>query len=220
MNAEEEKKLTLWIDGELDDEQVRDLLDAHPELIELKKSADETGSLLRQGLPIEENLPYPDFFNHRIQQRLLEEDEVESKSPAINMKEEASYFPLFTRSRLFAGLAFAALAIGLIVNSFISPDASTAIARSEVIGTYTPNPNVIASSHYNAEAGATIIQLDGLEEIPADIQVSGIFPRSYQPDATVASTTLRSRDTNEALVILEHDHYGRPNIRLSSNDSL
>lgn len=219
MKAEEEKKLTQWIDGELDDEQVRALLDAHPELIELKKSADETGSLLRQGLSIEENLPYPDFFNHRIQQRLLEE-EVESKSPAINMKEEANYFPLFTRSRLFAGLAFAALAIGLIVNSVLSPDATGSVAHSEVVGTYTPNPDVIASSHYNAEAGVTIIQLDGLEEIPAEVQVSGIFPRSYQPDATVASTTLHSRDTNEALVILEHDNYGRPNIRLTSSDNL
>lgn len=220
MKAEEEEKLTLWIDGELEDDQVRDLLEAHPELLELKKSAGESGSILRQELPLEEQLPYPDFFNHRIQQRLLENDETEAKLPAASLKEESQFFPFFTRSRLFAGLAFGALAIGLIVHSIIGPDSIGSGIHTEIVGTYTPNPQVIASSHFDSEAQATIILLDGLEEIPADIEVSGIFPRSYQPNAALAATTLRSKDTNEPLVILENDHYGRPNIRLSSKSNL
>ena len=73
MKSEEEEKITQWIDGELDDDQVRDLLDAHPELNDLKSSTNKAGNLLRQELPLEEKLPYPDFFNHRIQQRLSEE---------------------------------------------------------------------------------------------------------------------------------------------------
>lgn len=219
MKPEEEEKLTQWIDGNLDDDQVRDLLNAHPELADLKKSAADTGNLLRQELPLEEDLPYPDFFNHRIQQRLMEE-KAETETPTVSLKEEAQYLPLFTRSRLFAGIAFAALAIGLIVHSIIGPNTADSGVRTEIVGTYTPNPQVVASSHFNAEAGATIIQLEGLEEIPADMEISGIFPRSYEPDAALAATTLRSRDTNEPLVVLENDHYGRPNIRLSRNNSL
>jgi len=214
MKPEEEEKLTQWIDGKLDDDQVRSLLDAHPELVDLKKSAAESGNLLRQELPLEENLPYPDFFNHRIQQRLQEDTDADA--PSVSLKEESQYLPLFTRSRLFAGFAFAALAIGLIVHSVLGPNPTDSSARTEVVGTYTPNPQVLASSHYNADAGATIIQLDGLEEIPSDMEITGIFPRSYQPDASLASTTLRSRDTNEPLVILENDHFGRPNIRDTS----
>ncbi len=220
MKAEEEKKLTLWIDGELEDDQVRDLLEAHPELVNLKKSAGESGSILRQELPLEEQIPYPDFFNHRVQQRLLEDDETEAELPAATLKEESQFFPFFTRSRLFAGLAFGTLAIGLIVHSVIGPDSMGSGIHTEIVDTYTPNPQVIASSHFNSEAQATIILLEGLEEIPANIEVSGIFPRSYQPNAALAATTLRSRDTNEPLVILENDHYGRPNIRLSSKSNL
>lgn len=215
MKPEEEEKLTEWIDGKLDDDQVRSLLDEHPELIDLKKSAAETGNLLRQELPLEENLPYPDFFNHRIQQRLQEED-TDTDASSVSLKEEDQFLPLFTRSRLFAGFAFAVLAIGLIVHSILGPDPAGSGAHTEVVGTYTPNPQVLASSHYNADAGATIILLDGLEEIPSDTEISGIFPRSYQPDASLASTTLRSQDTNEPLVILENDHFGRPNIRDTS----
>ncbi len=219
MKPEEEEKLTQWIDGKIDDDQVRELLNAHPELIDLKKSATETGKLLQQELPTEEELPYPDFFNHRIQQRLTEEG-AETEVANVSLKEEAQYLPLFTRSRLFAGLAFAALAIGLIVQSVITPDPAGSSSHTEVVGTYAPNPQVIVSSHYDANAEATIILLDGLEAIPADMEISGIFPRSYQPDASLATTTLRSRDSNEPLVVLENDHYGRPNIRLTRNNNL
>jgi len=215
MKAEDEEKLTLWIDGQLEDDQVRDLLDAHPELADLKKSAGETGKLLRQQLPLEEDLPYPDFFNHRIRQRLEKED-TDAKLPALALKEEAQLFPWFTRSRLFAGFAFTAIAIGLIVHSVLGPDPTGSSDHTEIVGTYTPNPQVLASSRYDADAGATIIQLDGLAEIPADIQISGIFPRSYLPDASLAATTLRNRDTNEPIVILENDNYGRPSIRKTS----
>ncbi len=37
MKPEEEEKLTQWIDDKIDDDQVRDLLESHPELSELKK---------------------------------------------------------------------------------------------------------------------------------------------------------------------------------------
>lgn len=221
MKTEDEKKLTQitqWIDGELDDEQVRELLNTNPELIELKKSADEAGKLLRHELPLEENPPYPDFFNHRIQQRLLEEDNAETQPAAASMREEARFFPMFTRSRLFAGLAFSALAIGLIVHSLLDPINSS--SQSEIVGTYTPNPNVEASIQYHAEAQATIISLEGLETIPSDVKISGIFPDCYQPDASLATTTLRDNYNNEALVILENDHYGRPNIRKARQNNL
>lgn len=215
MKPEEEEKITQWIDGKLADDQVRDLLESHPELAELKKSARETGKVLRQGLPLEEDLPYPDFFNHRIRQR-LEEDNTESTPSTVSLREEARVLPWFTRSRLFAGLAFSAMAIGLIVYSVVGPDPADFGEHTEIVGTYTPNPEVLASSHYDKEAEATIIRLDGLEEIPADMEVSGIFPRSYQPDAALAATTLRSKVTNEPILILENDHFGRPNIRETS----
>lgn len=216
MKTEEEEKLTRWIDGELEDDQVRDLLETHPELIELKKSATESSQLLRQELPLEETIPYPDFFNHRIQQRLQENEKTAAEPTVTSLKEESQFLPFFTRSRLFAGLAFAALAVGLIVHSILGPDPIESSVHTEIVDTYTPNPNVIASSHYDSDAQATIILLEGLEEIPADIKVSGIFPRSYQPDAALATTTLRSKDNNKVLVILENDHYGRPNIRTAS----
>ncbi len=215
MKAAEEEKITQWIDGKLSDEQVGDLLESHPELSGLKQSAAETGQVLRQGLPLEENLPYPDFFNHRVRQR-LEEESVGSPQATVSLAEEARILPWFTRSRLFAGLAFTAMAIGLVVYSVLGPTPLGFNERTEIVGTYTPNPEVLASSHYDKEAQATIIHLDGLEEIPADMKISGVFPRSYQPDAALAATTLLSKESNEPLLILENDHYGRPNIRETS----
>ena len=182
-SPDEEARITRWIDGELDDDAVADLLSAHPGLAEEKKSCPTSfGGLLHSELAPdrEKDVPYADFFSHRIRQRILEDDEEEMPSgdESVSLKEEAEYLPLFTRMRWTAGLAFVAMLVGIVgYNLMTSPSA----VGSEVVSTYTPDPMVTATTRYDSDAEATVIELDGLAEIPVDHSIAGVFAGSYQP---------------------------------------
>ena len=67
LNDEDEQRITRWIDGELSDNDVADLLSAHPELADEKKNASALGDLLRQELQPDREADVPE--GRRIQYR-------------------------------------------------------------------------------------------------------------------------------------------------------
>ncbi len=210
MKPNEEEMLTQWIDGELDDAEVAELLEAHPEWKDAKAEAQRVGNLLRSEMKAEEAVPYPDFFNHQIRKRILEEEEEAATEPA-GWKEQAALFPWFTRFRLISGTAFVALLVGFVAMVATSPTGHT-----EIVSTYTPNPGVTASMEYSDSAKAMVIRLDGLDEIPATQEVAGFRVKSYQPDIDARALTLEPADGAGQMLVLSADRAGLPEVRTAS----
>jgi negative regulator of sigma E activity len=214
-SPDDEARITRWIDGELDDDAVADLLSAHPELAAEKSRAHQLGDLLHSELAPEreKDVPYADFFSHRVRQRILEDDEEENvpASTSATLKDEATYLPLFTRLRYAAGMAFVVMLVGIVGYALFTPSSGSAFG-SEVVSTYTPDPNVTATTRYDSEAGATIIDLEGLAEIPVDHSIAGVFPGSYQPCGDFGRTILTDPANGQPLLALAIDSSGRPEI--------
>lgn len=213
MTPEDEQRITRWIDGELDDGEVADLLEAHPELADEKIEAGALGDLLRTelGPDREADVPYADFFSHRVHQRIAEGDLGEDESDAsdgVGLREEAQILPLFTRLRFAAGLAFVLMLVSIVGYAMFT--SSPPAFGSEVVSTYTPDPSVTATTRYSSEAEATIIELDGLAEVPAEKEIAGVSPNSHQPTADSSRTVLTDSSDGHPLLALAIDADGRP----------
>lgn len=212
MKPTDEERITRWIDGELGDSDVADLLVADPELTTAKHDASELGDLLRQQLKPDRaaDVPHADFFSYRLRERIVEEANAESSgaSGGISLREEAQILPLFTRMRFVAGLAFVVMLAAMIGHAILTTS-STALG-SEVVSTYTPDPGVIATTHYSDQAGATVIVLEGIAEVPTAQSIAGVFPNSYQPCGDFGRTVLTDHRNGHPLLALAIDGNGRP----------
>ena len=214
-SPEDQQRITRWIDGELADDDVADLLSTHPELAEEKSRAHQLGDLLHRELAPEREaeVPYGDFFSHRVRQRILEDDEGESATATegATLKDEATYLPLFTKMRYAAGLAFVLLLASIIGYAMFTSSTGSAYG-SEVVSTYPPDPAVTATTRYDSEAEATVIELEGLAEIPVNQSIAGVFPGSYQPCGDFGRTILTDPANGHPLLALAIDSSGRPEI--------
>ncbi len=212
MKPTDEERITLWIDGELSDSDVADLLVADPELASVKREATNLGDLLRQELKADRaaDVPHADFFSHRLRERIVEEANADSSdaSARVSLREEAQILPLFTRMRFAAGLAFVVMLAAMIGHAILT-SSSTAVG-SEVVSTYTPDPDVTATTRYSDEAEATVIVLEGIAEVPTGQSIAGVFPDSYQPCGDFGRTVLTDHSDGHPLLALAIDANGRP----------
>lgn len=212
MKPTDEERITRWIDGELSDSDVADLLAADPELTTAKREAGELGELLRQELKPERSadVPHADFFSHRLRERIVEEANTGSSdaSAGLSLREEARILPLFTRMRFAAGMAFVLMLAAMIGHAVWTTSSSA--AGSEVVSTYTPDPDVVATTRYSSEAEATVIVLEGVAEVPTGQSIAGVFPDSYQPCGDFGRTVLTDHSNGHPLLALAIDANGRP----------
>jgi len=212
MKPTDEERITRWVDGELGDSDVADLLAADPDLANARREAGELGDLLRQELKPDRNtdVPHADFFSHRLRERIVEEANADptNASVGVSLREEAQILPLFTRMRFAAGLAFVIMVAAMIGHAILT-SSSTALG-SEVVSTYTPDPDVTATSRYSDEAGATVIVLEGVTEVPTEQSIAGVFPDSYQPCGDFGRTVLTDHSNGHPLLALAIDANGRP----------
>ena len=212
MKPTDEERITRWIDGELSDSDVADLLSADPELTTAKREAGELGELLRQELKPERSadVPHADFFSHRLRERIVEEANTGSSdaSAGLSLREEARILPLVTRMRFAAGMAFVLMLAAMIGHAVWTTSSSA--AGSEVVSTYTPDPDVVATTRYSSEAEATVIVLEGVAEVPTGQSIAGVFPDSYQPCGDFGRTVLTDHSNGHPLLALAIDANGRP----------
>lgn len=201
MKPDDEAKITRWIDGELDDAEVAELLAAHPELRREKEAARKLGKLLREELETGEKIPFPDFFNRQIQRHIEEEQELEERKKAYEGIPEAGFFSWFTFTRNVAGAALLVLLGVLIGKAFFD----SRVTGSEIVYTYAPDPAVNATQYYSKSANATVLELEGLAAIPADEVITGNRTASYQPADDFGMTTLYSASASEPALILVTD---------------
>ncbi|MFT5467262.1 MAG: hypothetical protein ACI8UO_002366 [Verrucomicrobiales bacterium] len=206
MKESDQHRVTRWIDGELTDDEVRDLLEQHPELLVEKTEALRLGEQLRQELPAEEEIPHPDFFNHQIEQE-IQGDHPESMP--------AQLFPVFQRMKwtAFAGaIVMVVLLCGMGMGWFGGKDAAIPGDRTEIVSVYAPDPNHEATVSWSKDAEATVMTISGLEPVSGTTQIAGYFPDSSTRNPGLASTTFFA-ENGEPLLVLTISSLGLPSIR-------
>ena len=198
MKPSEQERLTRWIDGELTDDEVGDLLEAYPEMKTAKAESERIGELLRAEVDSEEKIPHGDFFNHQIRHRIEELEEERT----TGWRDELQVFPWFTRFRIISGFGFAAVVVGLIAFGLSTPPAD----RSEVVMTYTPVPGATATAEYHRGAEATVIRLSGIDDV-----------REAEPASVESVSPIHDR---EVVFAFRSGHERHPILALAGDSSL
>lgn len=157
----EDIELLRWLDDEmtpLERERFAARLTVEPALRREAESLQGLRRTLREHLPQEMAVPHADFFNSQIQVRLAREVPARRGS-------STSWLAFLRLPRLATAAALVLLAVLVL-----RPDSG---GDSRVLATYTPDPEVHATTHFSEAAGATVLLLDGLEEMPAERPLVG-----------------------------------------------
>jgi hypothetical protein len=176
-----EARLTRWIDDALTPEARREweasLRDpAERERAEAeRRSAESLRRLVREhGLGGAE-LPFPDFFNSQVSKRIR-------AAGALPAAAGPAWLEWLRRPWMPVAAAGCAAAAVLAYSHLRPGDSGT-----RVISVYSPEPNAVATAVMAEDAGAVIIDVQGLESFPSDRVVVGWRPE--EPGALVASVT-------------------------------
>ena len=170
--------LTQWMDGELEGEPLRQVeawAQTHPELLAERDAVQAMSASIRAHVPESVEPPYPDFFNQRIL-RTIEEDQMAVAAPQTGRLRETS--PSFWQW-LAMPLAAGAMAVCFYLGTQVSNEPASpttpmvATAPSANSSVYTPDGDVQANMFKSADAQATVIVLEGLDDIPDDFEMAG-----------------------------------------------
>ena len=174
--APDEAMLTLWTDGELDgDELARVELWAqdHPELLVERDAVRAMQSSIQANMPASVEPPYADFFNLRIL-RAIENEKAES---GVRVRSTGSQW---MGSKFNKWLALPAAAAAMLMCFYMGTQVSpmpeslapmAAVSAKPAI--YMPDGDVRANIFSSDDNGATVIVLEGLEDIPDDFEIVG-----------------------------------------------
>jgi hypothetical protein len=179
-----EELMTRWIDGHLT-----------PDL----------GGLLRQHLPSVMEPPSPEFFTSRIM------EEIKGASVVTLPVARPAGFRSWLRQPWFAPLASAAAValLFLAMNGARPGAAATSVARA-----YAPDPKVVANAFYSEEAGAVVIDLQGLEAVPDDREIRAYDVADAAPAAPGQPLVLHAAtDPDRAILVLSPDASAGPRFR-------
>lgn len=211
-----EELMTRWIDGHLSPAEMQAVeraLAAEPLLAREKDSAEKLGDLLRQHLPSSLEPASPEFFTSRIMEDIKGVPVVRSTTPA---KARAGGLMSWLRQPWFAPLASAAVVALLFLATNQSPRAGS--DALDVARVYAPDPNVTASSFYSEEAGATVIDLKGLQAVPNDREIRAYDIADAEPAAPGKPLVLHAANNPErAVLVLSPDTSDGPRFRELAN---
>jgi hypothetical protein len=190
--TDDEIRLTRWLDGELGEPEVRDLIERDPELVALRQDMERIGVSLREIFPPAEEPPFPELFNKQIL-RKIEELPANRWQAAWRLFRESLADWMNESQWALPASASALLVVGLAV---VTAAGSSRIAHSEVVHTYAPHPEHSVSTDFVRRAQATVIVLEGLEAVPDDHRITGFFRSGTEtgPDAAPAAAVVYSLD--------------------------
>lgn len=196
--------LTQWIDGELQGEELR-RVDAwakdHPELLTERDAIRLMNAQLQEHLPASVDPPYPDFFNQRILRTIEEEKRLDQQSSRSGSQSTSASSRFW--QWLAAPMAAAAMAICFFLgaqfghspapSNLISGGGQSAIVASSEASVYTPDGAVHADVFTSAAADATVIVLEGLADIPDEMEMAG-SPVSRPSGSVMIRTSAATAD--------------------------
>jgi hypothetical protein len=197
----DEALLALWLDDELQGEELARMeawASGQPEQLAAREEVREWRQSIAAVIPADEEPPYADFFNSRIEksireqtaavERMIETDSAPAKAP-------------FWRSWFVPATAFAGMALAFWVGTKTHSDmADKPLAKAEEPGIspvyYTPEQGVNAEWVKGAGESATVIVLQGVNAIPdaLDFSETVSYPNPDAPasaDATAAPKLAR-----------------------------
>ncbi len=160
----DEATLTLWMDGNLEGpalDEVELWVKDHPELLSQRHSIQAINEEIKAQIPNSTEPPYPDFFNQQIFRR------IEQETPLTEVKEKPT---VSLWQRLLLPTALAGMACCFFIGTQIGgQDGSSTPSHTAYI--YTPDDSVSADL-YTAADNSTIIVLEGLEDIPDELDIA------------------------------------------------
>lgn len=204
----EDHDLIRWLDGEMNDTELAAFEARLKDDPVLAKEAGELRALsagIRDHLPAEMKVPHADFFNSQIQVR-IEMDMDESPQKQTENASLADSLLAWLRQPWFATAGAVALAVLGFV--WMRPHTQDT-GHSLILSSYTPGLGVEASTYHDNDADATVLMLDGLDEVPADHKISGISVHRSETQTDVAATTLFDA-TGAPLLVISRNAVGHP----------
>lgn len=174
--APDPAELTLWMDGELDGDdltRVESWVKDHPEYLAEREAVQAMQSEIQASIPASIEPPYADFFNQRIL-RAIEDD-----GPHASAQKASQGLGAIV-GKLGKWLALPAAAAAMLVCfymgtqvSHLSEPLAPIVKVSTTPAIYMPDGNVRANLVSSEDNGATVIVLEGLEDIPDDFEIVG-----------------------------------------------
>jgi anti-sigma factor RsiW len=197
----DELELMRWLDGQMSPAQSAQFEQklANNEALRCEAEGFKALSLGIQAHVPKAELHNADFFNHQIQEAIA----AERKQVKAPVESGPSVWEWLRRTFAVTGAAAA------VVAAMFTFWPSTRV--SEVVGSYAPNADIQVSSHYNTEAKATVLMLEGLEEIPADQPLIGYSVSRSETDTELATTRLYD-ESGRMVALLTQNAMNQPSI--------
>ncbi|MGJ8672365.1 hypothetical protein [Rubritalea sp.] len=164
MNKPENATIQSWLNGELEGGALREMeawAEEHAEELEMEMGWQPLGQEITEIVPANEQPPHADFFNERVKLHALAADEEVTPAKPASFWQKLNW--------LLAPTAIAGVALGFYLGSSVD-STDTAVAYTlQAEEVYTPVKGV--SSEVVESESATIIVLEGLDEIPESIDI-------------------------------------------------
>ncbi len=156
----DDTQILLWLDDELDSMESASaeawIIQNMPDHIAQRDQLRSWKAQLRNVKSADEELPYPDFFQHRVMRAI----ENQTQDSVLALTPKIANSPV-RKKWLMPGMAVAACAI----LSFLIGRITVSNTPQPLI-TYTPEEGIQAEYFPTSPAEATVIVLNGVEELP------------------------------------------------------
>jgi len=183
----DEATLALWLDDELTGSEldaVETWAAGQPDQIATRADVRRWRAMMASAIPSNEDPPYPEFFNHRVIQKI---GRLKEKTVCLE-KKNFSWRSWLVPLAACAGMALAFFA-GTRSHRMLEVDvtgAPKAIPVDPVV--YTPERGVHAEWFASTEASAMVIVLNGVAAIPdtTDFSATVCLPSEREIDSTAS----------------------------------
>ena len=168
----DETTLTLWMDGQLTGTELESMeawAQQHPELLAERDAIQAMTQSIQDTLPSSQEPPYPDFFNQQIMKSIQEETSAATKA-SVSSPEKSGSIWRWLAAPLMAG----SMAICFYLGTQFTGSPTTSPSTDTVASTptvYTPDNGVQADTFVASNQQATVIVIEGLEDIPDDLDL-------------------------------------------------
>ena len=230
----DEATLTLWMDGELEGDRLKACekwAESHPELLHQRDQLAALNTRISEEIHRDIEPPYPEFFNQQILREINRNPAHEAIATEGNTQQKEPENPLWQRlvtPAVVMPAVAAAMALCFILGTQYGSRnvAAVSVAETQLVAgipeissldsVYTPDGDVTAEMYHSLDQDSSvIIVLDGLEDIPDDVEMIRLnVENTPAPAQERTQPTLPQRDGRQEYV------YSEPTYKSSALDPL